>query len=149
MKINSIIFSCIVVFNNCLFAQEKRDDDKWARAAVALNYDHSLPDFKTSMGKAAAKILLKTHAELLPYPEIRNIPEEDKNMYNELYKKLEGLRAHPPSWEELVKLEEAKNNIESAPPTPPVYAGDEAAKKFKSGKNSTKLSQSVKATNKH
>lgn len=145
----TFIYSVLIFLCSSAFAQGEKNEDKWARAAMAWDYVDQGPwDFKTSYGKASANILVKAHKELLPYPVIKNIPAAEENTYRALYSKLQNLRDNPPAWEEIVKYEEAKIITESGPPVPPVYAGNEAAKKFNSNKNDLNKQKDIKTIKK-
>lgn len=144
MKQKLVLSALVCIFSLCAFSQKNADNDLWVRAAMAsFNEDQFSLNFQTPYGKASGNILLKAHRELLQYPAIpvQNIPAVDRAKYEQLLSQLQQLRSNPPSWDDIVAKEEERYKAEFAPPTPPVFAGDQ--------KVDPKIAEKYKHMNRH
>lgn len=136
------IFSCFVLSINAN-GQVVNDIDKdaLARSVMAFDEDNFDLNFETSTAKAYSGILIRSFKEMLPIPHLdfTILTKTDKTKITILYNTLIELRTNPPTWNEIIAREEEKIKTQSAPPTPPVWAGSEEAKKHYSAKNKYKV----------
>lgn len=98
------------------FSQNQKSDNKndgLIRAGYASYYIEEASEafaYDTPYGEACANIILKAYRDLLQIPETSALPIDasDKMKIDQLVTKLNQLRANPPSWEELFKLEKER-----------------------------------------
>lgn len=138
MKIYKILLVIIaVVFFNInsknLFSQGQTiTEDEKARISTFLQIYPEVFDLAIISPEATAISDIITKAFLsyyivppIPFDKVSNPMEKEE--LQRLVDNLNFLLTTPPTWEQLYNLQMVKY---SAPPTPPVYAGDEAAQRF-------------------
>jgi len=132
----TILILLMVLSSGALFSQNSLNDDTRARIGTYIKLNPAIFDLQitTNEARAAADVINKAFTSYFVVPNISlaNITDgAEVAELKRLVSDLNNLVANPPSWEKLVSMQTLLKNT---PPTAPVFAGAESAKKFyKSG----------------
>lgn len=143
-----IFISFFTLFSVSVIAQNVQNNDIHARIGMYLDLKEDFYDIKiqTKEAKIAANFIITTFEKYYTIPDMNlsNIADsEEKKQIEILKNRLKQLMENPPSWDEIFAL---KNEIESTPPTPPVYAGDKRAREFYNAKYYNKTKRDAEGT---
>lgn len=132
--ITIIVAVCFfILFSEFTFSQNNTiTEDEKARITTFLQIYPEVFDIGIISPEATAISDVITKAFLsyyiippVPFDKVTNPSEKEE--LQRLVDNLNFLLSNPPTWEQLFNLQKVKN---STPPTPPVYAGDDAARRF-------------------
>lgn len=132
------LLNVILFLSIFLNGQNPINDDAKARIGTYLKINPQILNVQVSSieAKSIVDIIVYTYENFLVIPDLplNNITDaNEKSEINQLVKRLENLSTNPPSWQQLLTLQIKKK---SAPPTPPVYAGDDKASQYYNTKSS-------------
>ncbi len=128
MKQKLVLFALVCIFSGNTFSQQNTQDDIHVRIGMYLKLNPEFWNVKVTSedAKSIVKIISETFEHYLTIPTIslNNLNSGEKSEIISLQNRLQDLLQNPPTWDQLVILQK---QINSAPPTPPVYVGDEKA----------------------
>lgn len=132
------LLNVILFLSIFLNGQNSINDDAKARIGTYLKINPQILNVQVSSieAKSIVDIIVYTYENFLVIPDLplNNITDaKEKSEINQLIQRLENLTTNPPSWQQLLTLQIKKK---SAPPTPPVYAGDDKASQYYNTKSS-------------
>ncbi len=132
------LLNVILFLSIFLNGQNSINDDAKARIGTYLKINPQILNVQVHSieAKSIVDIIVYSYETFLVIPDLplNNITDaNEKSEINQLVKRLENLSTNPPSWQQLLTLQIKKK---SAPPTPPVYAGDDKASQYYNTKSS-------------
>ena len=121
------------LFVSPIYSQDSgTSDDRMVRSVMAFDEDAHLFNFETPAGQAYSNLMVRAFTNMLPLPELdfSKLPDKDRSVLEDLRAEMLALRADPPTWEQIQQAEIKKVEMQTAPPTPPVFAGSEEAERY-------------------
>ncbi|HNW70906.1 MAG TPA: hypothetical protein PKI01_10920 [Bacteroidales bacterium] len=128
----TILILLLVLSSGALFSQNSLNEDARARIGTYVKLNPAIFDVQlhSTEARAAADVINTSFTTYFVVPNITfsNITDateaaELKRLVSDLNKLIE----NPPSWEKLVSMQ---TQLKNTPPSAPIFAGEESAKKF-------------------
>ena len=112
MRMKKIITLAFVCLTLCVWAQPNNNDADKKLRAVRMSYyiDEAKVEYTNATAEATANVVLAAFREgnAIPSIDISNLPLEEAEKLKKLMVRLKTIGDTPPTWQELVQLEEKR-----------------------------------------